>query len=78
MGLNRVSPHHNAFRDEAAIREMICATDLFFRLVQMFSRRQVFEILEVLGPQRFRNHVRLAEPFAEINEFASFRAKRAK
>jgi hypothetical protein len=50
-------------------------SELFLRLVQMLSRRQVFKVFEVLGAKGFRNHIRFAEPFAEVNELASFRAK---
>jgi hypothetical protein len=48
---------------------------LFFWLIQMLASGQVFEVLKMFRAKRFRNHVRLAEPFAQVNELASFRAK---
>jgi hypothetical protein len=47
------------------------------RLVQMFAGRQVCVFFKMLRPQRFGNGVLAAEPFAEVNQLAAMRTKRA-
>ena len=49
---------------------------LRFRFVQMFARRQVGELLKMLRPERLGNDVLAAEPFAEVHQPATMRAKR--
>src|SRR5689334_6217266 len=48
----------------------------FFRLVQMFARRQIGVFFEMFRPQRLGNGVFAAKPFAEVNQFATLGAKR--
>src|SRR5689334_13500557 len=45
------------------------------RLVQMFSRRKLFELLEMLRPERLGDHVLFLEPLSQINQPAALRAK---
>jgi hypothetical protein len=50
---------------------------LRFRFVQMFARRQVGELFKMLRSERLGNDVFASEPFAEVNQPAPMRAKRA-
>ena len=50
---------------------------LLFQFIQMFARRQFGELLKMFRPERLRNDVLAAEPFAEVNQPAPMRAKRA-
>jgi len=43
----------------------------------MFARRQAGVFLKMLRAQRLGNHVPAAEPFAEVNQLAAVRTKRA-
>ncbi len=45
-------------------------------LVQMFSGRQLRKFFQMLRPQWIRNGVFLTEPFSQIHQLASTRAKR--
>jgi hypothetical protein len=48
-----------------------------FPAIEMFSRGQLGEFLQVFRPQWVGNGVLLAEPFAKVNQLATARAKRA-
>src|SRR5438067_1811153 len=48
-----------------------------FVLVQMFSRRQFREFLEMFGAQGIGNGVFFTEPFPQVNQLATARAKGA-
>ena len=52
------------------------ATASLFRLVQMFTRRQVGELFKMFRPERLGNRVFGVEPFAEVNQLATVRAER--
>ena len=54
-----------------------CSLPYVFRQIQMFPRRQVGVFFKMLRAQRLGNHVFAAEPFAEVNQPAAMRAKRA-
>jgi hypothetical protein len=45
--------------------------------VQMFSGREFLEWLKMIRPQRLRNLVFFTEPFAQINQAATFGTERA-
>jgi len=47
----------------------------FFGFIQLFTRRQIRELLQMPGSQRLRNRVFFAKPFAEIYHLATFRAE---
>jgi hypothetical protein len=51
---------------------------LLFQFIQMFAWRQIGELLKMLRPERLGNDVLAAEPFAEVNQPAPMRTKRAK
>jgi hypothetical protein len=42
----------------------------------MFTRRQTGVFRKMLRPERLGNNVLAAEPFAEVNQLATMRAKR--
>jgi hypothetical protein len=47
-------------------------------MVQIFAGRKIFVIAKMIGPKRFGNSVFLAEPFAEIDQFAALGTERPK
>jgi len=55
---------------------MISARSIRIRLVRPFPARQTGMFPEMLRAQRFGNHMPTAEPFAEVNQPATARAKR--
>ena len=49
---------------------------IFLRLVQLLTRRQIGKLFEMLRPQRLGNDMLAAKPFTEVNQPAPLRTKR--
>ena len=50
---------------------------IIFGLVQMFARWELFKFFKMFRAQRLRNHVLFSEPFAQVDELATFGTKRS-
>ena len=53
-------------------RRIFSATLFPVRLVEMLARRQLLELFKVLGAQWLGNHILLTEPFAQVDQPATF------